>query len=133
MLYSSGQGLSAEVMSGGPTVRRESEFTPETVLSEDECKEAIAFMNHSADEDAVKKKMKLTFDYRRNMVLDPMQSSDILTIFPRFKDVKGLVSKVFIIKYLRIFKNALLLSKNKFLQGLYLIMIPFLRLSKTLF
>lgn len=133
MLYSSGQGLSAEVMSGGPTVRRESEFTPETVLSEDECKEAIAFMNHSADEDAVKKKMKLTFDYRRNMVLDPMQSSDILTIFPRFKDVKGLVSKVFIIKYLRIFKNALLLSKIKFLQGLYLIMIPFLRLSKTLF
>ena len=77
--------------------------------------------------------MKLTFDYRRNMVLDPMQSSDILTVFPRFKDVKGLVSKVFIIKYLRIFKNALLLSKNKFLQGLYLIMIPFLRLSKTLF
>lgn len=133
MLYSSGQGLSAEVMSGGPTVRRESEFTPETVLSEDECKEAIAFMNHSADEDAVKKKMKLTFDYRHNMVLDPMQSSDILTIFPRFKDVKGLVSKVFIIKYLRIFKNALLLSKIKFLQGLYLIMIPFLRLSKTLF
>lgn len=56
MLNSSGQGLSAEGMSGGPTVRRESEFTPETVLSEDECKEAIAFMNHSADEDAVRRR-----------------------------------------------------------------------------
>jgi len=106
MLNSSGQGSSAEGMSGGPTVRREAEFTPETVLSEDECKEAIAFMNHSANEDAVKKNMKLTFDYRRDMVLDPMLSSDILTVFPRFKDVKGLVSKVFIIQDLRIFKNA---------------------------
>ncbi|XP_056128018.1 uncharacterized protein LOC130105842 [Rhinichthys klamathensis goyatoka] len=94
-----GQGLSVEGMSGGPTVRRESEFTPETVLSEDECKEAIAFMNHSADEDAVKKKMKLTFDYRRNMVLDPMQSSDILTVFPRFKDVKGLIEQDFVLMF----------------------------------
>lgn len=82
----------AERGSGGPTVARHSKFTPEIVLSEDECKEAIAFMNHSADEDAIKKKMKLTFDYRRKMVLDPMQSSDLLTIFPRFKDIKGLVS-----------------------------------------
>jgi len=49
MLNSSGQGLFAEGMSGGPTVKQEEEFTPETVLSEDECKEAIAFMNHSAD------------------------------------------------------------------------------------
>lgn len=77
--------------------------------------------------------MKLTFDYRRNMVLDPMQSSDVLTVFPCFKDIKGLVSKVFIIQDLRIFKNALLFSKKLFVQGLYLIMIPLLRLSKTLF
>lgn len=88
---SSGQGTSAEAGSGGPTVRRQSEFNPETTLNEDECKEAIAFMSHSSDEDTIKKKMKLTFDYRRNMVLDPMQSSDILTVFPRFKDIKGLV------------------------------------------
>ncbi|XP_048054444.1 uncharacterized protein LOC125273289 [Megalobrama amblycephala] len=86
-------------MSGGPTVRRESEFTPEIVLSEDECKEAIAFMKHSADEDTVKKKMKLTFDYRRKLVLDPMQSSDILTVFPRFKDVKGLIEQDFVLMF----------------------------------
>ncbi|KAJ8391377.1 hypothetical protein AAFF_G00090070 [Aldrovandia affinis] len=58
-------------MSGGPTVRRQCQFVPETALSEDECKEAISLMKHSADEDIVKNKMKLTFDYRRNMILDP--------------------------------------------------------------
>ncbi len=90
-LLSSGQGTSAEARSGGPTVRRQSEFNPETNLNEDECKEAIAFMHHSSDEDTIKKKMKLTFYYRHNMVLDPMQSNEILTIFSRFKDIKGLV------------------------------------------
>ncbi|XP_067257291.1 uncharacterized protein [Chanodichthys erythropterus] len=94
-----GQGSPSEGMSGGPTVRRESEFTPEIVLSEDECKEAIVFMKHSADEDTVKKKMKLTFDYRRKLVLDPMQSSDILTVFPRFKDVKGLIEQDFVLMF----------------------------------
>ncbi|XP_073669819.1 uncharacterized protein [Paramisgurnus dabryanus] len=84
------EGPSAEGMSGGPTIRREPQFAPEAVLSEDECKEAIAFMKHSADDDSVKMKMKLTFDYRRGMVLDPVQSNNILTVFPRFKDIKGL-------------------------------------------
>ncbi|XP_060738774.1 uncharacterized protein LOC132854414, partial [Tachysurus vachellii] len=41
-----GQGTSAEAGSGGPTVKRQSEFNPETILSEDECKEAVAFMSH---------------------------------------------------------------------------------------
>lgn len=62
------------------------------MLSEDECKEAISLMKHSADEDTVKKKMKLTFAYRHNMVLDPLLSSNILSVFPRFKDIKGLVN-----------------------------------------
>lgn len=76
---------------GGPTARRDSHVVPETALSEEECKEAISLMKHSADEDTVKNKMKLTFDYRRNKVLDPQQSSSILSDFPRFQDVKGLV------------------------------------------
>ncbi|XP_035986184.1 uncharacterized protein LOC105918575 isoform X1 [Fundulus heteroclitus] len=87
---------SSEDVSGGPTVRRESEFVPETALTEDECNEAISLMKHSADEDIVKKKMKLTFEHRRNMVLDPQQSSNILSEFPRFKDIKGLVEQDFI-------------------------------------
>lgn len=94
------QGSSAEGMSGGgPTVRRELEFTPETVLSEEEFKETIAFMSHLTDEEAVKKKMKLTFDCCRKMVLDPAQSSDILTVFPRFKDIKGLIEQDFVLMF----------------------------------
>lgn len=87
----SSEGASHEDGPGGPAARREPQCVPETVLSEDECKEAIALMKHSADEDTIKKKMKLTFDFRRNMVLDPQQSSNVLSVFPRFKDVKGLV------------------------------------------
>ncbi|KAJ8366473.1 hypothetical protein AAFF_G00353530, partial [Aldrovandia affinis] len=86
-------------MSGGPTVRRQCQFVPETALSEDECKEAISLMKHSADEDIVKNKMKLTFDYRRNMILDPQQSCNILFEFPRFKDVKGLVEQDFVMMF----------------------------------
>lgn len=48
-------------------------------------------MKHSADEDTIKKKMKLAFDFCHNMVLD------VLSVFPRFKDVKGLVIIFFII------------------------------------
>ncbi|KAK2845983.1 hypothetical protein Q7C36_010837, partial [Tachysurus vachellii] len=49
--------------------------------------------------EAIKKKMKLTFDFRHNMVLDPMQSSDILTVFPRFKDIKGLIEQDFVLMF----------------------------------
>lgn len=66
----SSEGASHEDGLGGPAARQEPQFVSETVLSEDECKEAIA-LKYSADEDMIKKKMKLTFDFRRNMVLDP--------------------------------------------------------------
>ncbi|XP_054906054.1 uncharacterized protein LOC129372662 [Poeciliopsis prolifica] len=82
----------------GPAARRDTKFVPETVLSEEECKEAIALIKHSADEDKIKK-MKLTFDFRRNMVLDPQRSSNILSVFPRFKDVKGLVEQDFVLMF----------------------------------
>ncbi|XP_061092563.1 uncharacterized protein LOC133124964 [Conger conger] len=84
---------------GGPTARRDSHVVPETALSEEECKEAISLMKHSADEDTVKNKMKLTFDYRRKKVLDPQQSSSILSDFPRFQDVKGLVEQDFVLMF----------------------------------
>ncbi|XP_076732114.1 uncharacterized protein LOC143413287 [Maylandia zebra] len=64
-----GDGSSSEDQCGGPTVRRELQFVTEKLLSEDECKDTISLMKHSADEDTVKKKMKLTFVYRHNMVL----------------------------------------------------------------
>ncbi|XP_030272773.1 uncharacterized protein LOC115581641 [Sparus aurata] len=49
------EGASHEDGPGGPAARREPQFFPETVLSEDEYKEAIALMKHSADENTIKK------------------------------------------------------------------------------
>ncbi|XP_067379244.1 uncharacterized protein [Channa argus] len=93
------EGPPFEGYSGGPTVRRDLQFVAEKVLSEDECKEAILLMKHSTDEDTVKKHMKLTFLNRRNMVLDPQQSSNILSHFPRFKDIKGLIEQDFVLMF----------------------------------
>ncbi|KAL3975967.1 kinesin family member 26 [Sarotherodon galilaeus] len=97
-LSSGGDGSSGEDQCGGPTVRRELQFVTEKLLSEDECKEAIFLMNNSADEDTVKKKM-LTFVYRHNMVLDPLLSSNVLSVFPRFKDIKGLIEQDFVLMF----------------------------------
>ncbi|XP_030002916.1 uncharacterized protein LOC115428216 isoform X2 [Sphaeramia orbicularis] len=90
---------SGEQPAGGPTVRRESQFVPVTVLGEAECKDAIALMKRSADEDTVKNTMKLTFVHRRNLVLDPQQSTNILLDFPRFRDVPGLVEQDFVLMF----------------------------------
>lgn len=57
----------------------------------------MALMKYSSDEATIKQKMKLTFEHRRRMVLDGEKSSDVLTEFPRFKDVKGLVIKASIV------------------------------------
>ncbi|KAL3987727.1 hypothetical protein ACER0C_014842 [Sarotherodon galilaeus] len=83
-----GDGSSSEDQCGGPTVRRELQFVTEKVLSEDECKDTISLMKHS-----------LTFVYRHNMVLDPLLSSNILSVFPRFKDIKGLIEQDFILMF----------------------------------
>ncbi|KAK2918605.1 hypothetical protein Q8A73_002976 [Channa argus] len=47
-------------------------------------------MENSTDEDTDKKKMKLTFLNRRNMVLDPLKLSNLLSDFPHFQGNKGL-------------------------------------------
>nr|XP_061834660.1 uncharacterized protein LOC133618377 [Nerophis lumbriciformis] len=93
------EGPSDEDKSGGPTVGRVTQFIPEIVLSEDECKEAMSLKKHSADVDMVIKKMKLTFAHQHNMVLDPQQSSNILSYCPRFKDIKGLVEQDFVLLF----------------------------------
>ncbi|KAF1374261.1 hypothetical protein PFLUV_G00248100, partial [Perca fluviatilis] len=56
-------------------------------------------MKFSSDEDTIKQKMKMTFEYRRCMVYDKEKSSDVLTEFPRFKDVKGLIEQDFILQF----------------------------------
>ncbi|KAF7229743.1 transcript variant X1 [Nothobranchius furzeri] len=85
---------------GGPATKRDAQFVPDTVLSEDECRKTIALIKYSADEDTIKKKMKLTFDFRRNIVLDPeLSRSTVLSVFPRFKDVQGLVEQDFVLMF----------------------------------
>lgn len=86
---------SSELTNGGPTARREFFLTPDVSLSTEQCKEAVSFMKHSSNEAAVRQKMKMTFEHRRQMVLDEDKSSDVLTEFPRFKDIKGLVIDCF--------------------------------------
>lgn len=56
------------------------------------CSEAIALMKHTVDEGVVKEKMKKTFTFRQTMVHDPVKSSSVFTVFPRFLDIAGLVS-----------------------------------------
>ncbi len=73
---------------GGPASERD---VAQPVLSEEAMREAI-FMRHTSDEDAVRLKMKLTFGARQKMVRDVDQSTQLLATFPRFADVKGLVS-----------------------------------------
>ncbi|XP_013856450.1 uncharacterized protein LOC106512362, partial [Austrofundulus limnaeus] len=96
---SEGRRSSSQLTGGGPTARREASFNPEVTLSEEQCKEAISFMKYSSDEATINNKMKMTFDYRRKMVLDEERSSDVLTEFPRFRDVKGLIDQDFILEF----------------------------------
>lgn len=58
-----------------------------TVLSDVEA--AIAVLKHSADEDAVREKMKATFSYRHSMVNDEKRTADVFSVFPRFLDTPG--------------------------------------------
>lgn len=79
-------------LTGAPAVKREASFSPVMTLSEEQCQQAMALMRYCTDE------MKITFQHRRRMVLDGEKSSDVLTEFPRFKFVKGLVIECFAIK-----------------------------------
>ena len=55
------------------------------------CSEATALMKHTVDEAVVKEKMTQTITWRQKMVHDPLKSSDIFTVFPRFLDIARLV------------------------------------------
>ncbi|XP_056466869.1 uncharacterized protein LOC130405728 [Gadus chalcogrammus] len=84
---------------GGPKAKRDALRSPEMTLTEEQSKEAMSFMKYSSDEATIKQKMKITFEYRRQIVLDEEKSSGVLTEFPRFRDVKGLVEQDFILQF----------------------------------
>lgn len=73
----------------GPKRRRLAATLPEQL---DACREAISFLIHSHDEASVIQKMKMTFQYRQELVHDPQRTTDVFKTFPQFLDVKGLVS-----------------------------------------
>ncbi|XP_048121862.1 uncharacterized protein LOC125309177 [Alosa alosa] len=80
---------------GGPTVDRDPYKEDNWLSDERQCQEAIALMKHTADESVVKEKMRFTLVYRQKILHDPDKSSDILTIFPRFMDIPGLIEQDF--------------------------------------
>lgn len=79
----------------GPKRRRLAATLPEQ-LDGDACREAISFLVHSPDEASVFQKMKMTFQHRQDLVHDPQRTTDVFKTFPRFLDVKGLVSCAFL-------------------------------------
>ena len=78
-------------MGQGPNRQRSTATVPQQ-LEGDACREAISFMTHTPDEASVLQKMKMTFQHRQGLVHDSQTTTDIFKTFPRFLDVKGLVS-----------------------------------------
>lgn len=75
----------------GPNRRRSTEGAPQQ-LTGDACKEAISFLLHCNDDKSVIEKMRKTFKYRQELIHDSQRTEAVFKIFPRFLDVKGLVS-----------------------------------------
>ncbi|KAJ4944755.1 hypothetical protein JOQ06_013295, partial [Pogonophryne albipinna] len=77
-------------LTGGPKADRGPFTEANCLTTESLCCEAIALMKHSADEAIVKEKMKQTFTYPQKMLHDPVKSSEIFIVFPRFLDIPGM-------------------------------------------
>ncbi|KAL2096963.1 hypothetical protein ACEWY4_006170 [Coilia grayii] len=80
---------------GGPSVDRDPYKEGNWLSDERQCEEAIALMKHTADESVIKEKMRLTLVYRQKILRDTDKSTDVLTIFPRFMDIPGLIEQDF--------------------------------------
>ncbi|KAJ4947161.1 hypothetical protein JOQ06_009202 [Pogonophryne albipinna] len=80
-------------LTGGPKADRGPFTEANCLTTESLCCEAIALMKHSADEAIVKEKMKQTFTYLQKILHDPVKSSEIFTVFPRFLDIPGMIEQ----------------------------------------
>ncbi|XP_059892717.1 uncharacterized protein LOC132449636 isoform X1 [Gadus macrocephalus] len=85
---------SRQLQTGGPTSHRDP-LKEDIQWDGQQCQEAIALMKHSTDEVVVKEKMRLTLAYRQKLLHDPENSADILSVFPRFLDIPGLIDQDF--------------------------------------
>ncbi|KAL6478131.1 hypothetical protein MHYP_G00139660 [Metynnis hypsauchen] len=85
-------------LNGGPTLSRPF-GSIDVQQTGDECMEAVSLLRHTTDRDLIYQKMKETFHYRQKMLHDPEQSADILQMFPRFLDTKGLILQDFLLMF----------------------------------
>ncbi|XP_056332071.1 uncharacterized protein LOC130243795 [Danio aesculapii] len=81
-------------LKGGPTLSRTIGALHDQRMG-DECMEAMSLLHHTTDHDTVFNKTKETFHYRQQILHDPQRSADVLQMFPRFLDVKGLILQDF--------------------------------------
>ncbi|XP_019220623.1 uncharacterized protein LOC102076367 isoform X3 [Oreochromis niloticus] len=88
---SSSTGFAQE--GGGPNSQRP--INVDMQLDGDACQEAISLLDHTSDTSLIFQKMRETFQHRQKLINDPDKSLDILSIFPRFLDTKGLVNQDF--------------------------------------
>ena len=51
----------------------------------------MSLLHHTTDRDLVFQKMRETLHFRKQMLDDPQQLTDILQMFPNLLDTKGLV------------------------------------------
>ncbi|KAI4799917.1 hypothetical protein KUCAC02_016455 [Chaenocephalus aceratus] len=81
-------------LQGGPTSSR-SFGSINDLQTGDDCMEAMSLLHHTTDHDLVFQKMRETFHDRQQMIHDQQQSANILQMFPRFLDTKGLILQDF--------------------------------------
>ncbi|CAL9689729.1 unnamed protein product [Knipowitschia caucasica] len=79
---------------GGPGRGRQP-FSCGADPSDEDVEAAVAVLRHSADEDDVREKMKITLIYRQAMVNSGAKSSEVFMVFPRFLDTPGLIEQDF--------------------------------------
>ncbi|CAB1332050.1 unnamed protein product, partial [Coregonus sp. 'balchen'] len=107
--------------SGGPTHRRKTDLDTSLL-------EAISFLVHSADEKQIYQKMEL-FQYRQELVYSPDRSTNVLTVLPRFLDIKGLMCDVVNQDFLLMFDNE---TSSKLLEKWDTVLKPKVKLARSL-
>ncbi|XP_030576890.1 uncharacterized protein LOC115774023 isoform X2 [Archocentrus centrarchus] len=84
---------SKDISCGGPNIQRN--VVVERQLDGDACQEAISLLNHTTDRSPILQKMRETFEHHHKLIRDASGRTDILTMFPRFLDTKGLIDQDF--------------------------------------
>ncbi|KAK7886627.1 hypothetical protein WMY93_026248 [Mugilogobius chulae] len=76
-----------------PTTRRIPPVT-EDQLHGEECVEVLSQLTHTDDRSTIREKMRLTFQYRQNLVHSE-ETLTVFQVFPRFLDTPGLIEQDF--------------------------------------